>query len=139
MNAVAHRRGEPIAQPKLRRRLIELYAELSALTEPECSGRCARPRTCCEARYCAIAVEHAATHWQVDLQPTWHPALPLMGDDGCTAAPHLRPICTAHTCEMCEYGSKRGDPAWNAQYRAITDAIAEIEAVVFEGAVPAGF
>ena len=26
-----------------------------------------------------------------------------------TAAPHLRPICTAHTCETNEHGCKRGD------------------------------
>ncbi len=115
-----------------RRRLIELYAALSALTEPECSSRCARPRTCCEAQYCAFAIEHARTHWQVELQSTWHGALPLMGDDGCTVAPHFRPICTAHTCEMCEHGVKRSDPVWTARYHEIMAAISAIEAKLFE-------
>ena len=118
----------------LRARLIEHYAELAALTATECSGACARPRSCCEERYCDIAVDFAKTRWQVELQPTWHPALPLMGDDGCTAAPHLRPICTAHTCEICTHGEKRGDGAWTARYYAIMTAIAEIEAVVFADA-----
>ena len=116
----------------LRRKLVALYAQLAAHTEPECSGRCERPRSCCEEKYCAFAIEFAWTHWRVELPATWHPALPLMGDDGCTAAPHLRPICSAHTCEVCTHGAKRGDPAWTARYYEITYAIAEIEAVVFE-------
>jgi len=111
----------------LRDRLIALYAELGRLTERECAGHCARPRTCCEARYCAMAIDHAQTHWQIELAETWHPALPLMGDDGCTAAPHLRPICTAHTCAVCMHGEKPGDPVWNERYRTLTQAIAAIE------------
>lgn len=111
----------------LRDRLIALYAELGRLTESECAGHCDRPRTCCEARYCAIAIDHAQTHWQTELAETWHPALPLMGDDGCTAAPHLRPICTAHTCAVCAHGEKPGDPVWNAQYKKLTGEIATIE------------
>src|SRR3546814_1039588 len=90
-----------------RRRLIALYADLAAHTEPECTGACARPMTCCQERYCEIAMDFAAEHWGVELQTTWHRALPLMGPDGCTVAPHLRPICTAHTCDICEYGAKR--------------------------------
>ena len=119
----------------MRARLVELYAQLAALTQSECSGACARPRSCCEEKYCAFAIDFASKHWRVELSPTWHPALPLMGDDGCTALPHLRPMCTAHTCEMCEHGEKRGDPAWTAHYHEIMAAIGALEAVVFEGAV----
>src|SRR3546814_1029147 len=108
-----------------RRRLIALYADLAAHTEPECTGACARPMTCCQERYCEIAMDFAAEHWGVELQTTWHRALPLMGPDGCTVAPHLRPICTAHTCDICEYGAKRHDPAWTERYYALRDAIAE--------------
>lgn len=114
-----------------RAQLVALYAQLAAHTEPECSGRCARPRSCCEERYCSIAIEFARSHWQVELQTTWHPVLPLMGDDGCTVAPHLRPICAAHTCEICTHGVKRGDAVWTQRYYEITQAIADIEATVF--------
>lgn len=114
-----------------RSRLIRLYAELSTLTEQECSGNCERPRTCCEEKYCLFAMDFAKANWQIDLAPTWHPALPLMGDDGCTVAPHLRPICTAHTCEICAHGVKRGDEAWTARYYEIVDAIRTIEATLF--------
>ncbi len=111
-----------------RQRLVALYQELAALTEPECLASCPRPMTCCEERYCLIAMEFAFEHWGVDLERTWHRALPLMGADGCTAAPHLRPICTAHTCDICEHGAKRGDPAWTERYWTLRDAIAELEA-----------
>ena len=121
---------------ELRQRLIALYAELAAHTEPECAGKggCARPFSCCEERYCAFAIEFARETWDVELPPTWHRALPLMGPNGCTAAPHLRPMCAAHTCEVSEHGCKRGDPTWTARYYALRDAIAEIEARVFPNA-----
>ena len=115
----------------LRARLIALYAELAAHTEPECAAACARPFTCCEERYCALAIDFAREHWDVALQPTWHRTLPLMGPRGCTAAPHLRPICTAHTCETNEYGCKRGDAAWTKRYDALRQAIGDIEAALF--------
>jgi hypothetical protein len=116
---------------KRRARLVALYAELAALTAPECAARCPRPHSCCERRYCLMAVDFARENWNTELPPTWHPSLPLMGPDGCTAAPHLRPMCTAHTCEICEHGCKRGDEAWTERYYELRGAIAEIEAGLF--------
>lgn len=124
----------PSHHEDLRARLVALYAELAALTEPECSGQCERPRTCCEERYCLIAIEFARQNWDVELQPTWHPVLPLMGDDGCTAAPHLRPVCSAHTCEVCTYGRKRGDEVWTRRYDELMRTIADVEASASIGA-----
>ena len=114
-----------------RQLLIALYASLAAHTEPECATACRRPLSCCEAMYCELAVDFAQRYWRVDLQPGWHPALPLMGTDGCTAAPHLRPICTAHTCDVCEHGAKPGDEAWTKRYRELRDAIEELELDLF--------
>ncbi|MFN4090301.1 MAG: hypothetical protein ACK4QW_14835 [Alphaproteobacteria bacterium] len=110
-----------------RDRLVTLYAALAAHTEPECMAACPRPMTCCAARYCAIAIDFAAEHWDVDLEPTWHRTLPLMGPRGCVAEPHLRPICTAHTCAVCTFGEKPGDPAWTERYNDLRDAIAALE------------
>jgi hypothetical protein len=127
--AFAYPGNDPMPE-ELRRRLVDLYVDLAAHTESECSGRCRRPFSCCAEQYCAFAIEFARDDWGVELQPTWHKALPLMGPDGCTAAPHLRPMCTAHTCEICEHGSKPGDAAWTRRYYELVDAIAEIEAQV---------
>lgn len=114
----------------LRARLVALYAELSAHTEPECSGKCAKPFSCCAEKYCGFAMAFAQEQWNVKLVPTSNAQLPLMGSSGCTAAPHLRPMCTAHTCEICAYDQKRGDEAWTARYYELMEAISELEAVV---------
>lgn len=115
----------------LRQHLVGLYADLAAHTESECATNCMRPLSCCKEMYCALAVDFAREHWGIELQPTWHRELPLMGPDGCTAAPHLRPICTAHTCDISEFACKRGDAGWTARYYELTEAITKIEAEIF--------
>ena len=110
-----------------RRRLIALYAELAALTEPECSHSCEPPLSCCAESYCLDAIEFARQSWNVELQQTSHPVLPLMGAHGCTVAPHLRPMCAAHTCDITRFGGKRGDPLWTERYFKLQDAIADLE------------
>jgi hypothetical protein len=115
-----------------RRRLIALYAELAAHTEPECaSSRCVKPLSCCAPMYCDLARDFALERWDIRLEPTWHPALPFMGPQGCTVAPHLRPICTAHTCEVNEHGCKRGDEGWTNRYFDLTEEIGAIEEDLF--------
>ena len=99
--------------------LEQLYQEMADLTRPECSGSCALPHSCCHARHCADTIQWAQERWGVTLVPTGHPTLPLMGEGGCVAAPHLRPICTVHTCDIASMGFKRlpqPDPQWTRQY-----------------------
>lgn len=129
--ASAEAREPEAVRKSTRRQLVALYAELAAHTAPECEGSCERPQTCCAPRYCALAIDFAHKYWHVDLPATWHRTLPLMGTAGCTAAPHLRPICSAHTCEVCQYGRKRGDPAWTARYQQLCSSIADVEVAVF--------
>jgi len=65
--------------------------------------------------YCEEAIRYAKEDWNVDLQPTGHPKLPLMGPTGCTAAPHLRPICTVHTCQIGSLGTSK-NRQWDKEY-----------------------
>jgi len=76
-----------------------LYSMMSDLTHPCCATKCNIPLQCCSPEYCEMAIEHAKTKYGIELQRTDHPTLPLMGPTGCTAAPHLRPLCTIHVCE----------------------------------------
>jgi len=115
----------------LRRRLIKLYAELAAVTTPECASACARPHSCCAPIYCQFAIEFAQANWGVALVPTGHGRLPLMGPAGCIAEPHLRPMCTAHTCAVSQFGGKPDDSTWTERYFALQEAIAEIETALF--------
>lgn len=112
--------------------LIELYAQMAALTAPECAHTCRCPHSCCSAEYCEQAIEWAQQRWGVQLERAnginlRGEVLPLLGPAGCTAAPHFRPICTLHTCEVNSLGGKRGDPAWTQRYFELREALEERE------------
>lgn len=96
-------------------RRIELYQELYDMTKDECKN-CRIPYSCCSGEYCEMTIDYAKEAWGVELQRTDHPKLPLMGPNGCTAAPHLRPNCTAHTCAVNSAGFKPNDDKWNDRY-----------------------
>src|SRR5688500_11527219 len=108
--------GPEVADEPKRQELVALYAALAAHTEPECASRCPRPPSCCEPGYCAIAVAFARDLWGVEPRPPWNATLPRGGPAGCIGAPHLRPVCAAHTCEGGEPGRKRGDDAGTRRY-----------------------
>jgi len=78
--------------------LKTLYQQMADLTRPKC-GSCRVPLSCCSSEYCEETLRFAEKQG-TPLQTTQHPKLPLMGDNGCTAPPHLRPICTVHVCEQ---------------------------------------
>jgi len=45
-----------------------------------------------------------------------------MSTAGCTAAPHLRPLCTLHTCQISSIGTSR-NPQWDERYFALREQI----------------
>ena len=102
--------------------LTELFQEMSDLTAPECAASCKAPRSCCDEMYCDLAAEYAASQG-VTLTDTGHTTLRFMGPDGCTVAPHLRPLCTLHTCAIQGFGFKPGDNAWTHKYFTLRDKI----------------
>ncbi len=110
----------------IREELVELYSRLAAHTLPECRS-CRVPLSCCSAEYCASTIEHAKENWGVELTKTNHPSLPLMGPTGCTAAPHLRPMCTMHTCAVNSLGCKLGDQQWTEKYFELREQIETLE------------
>ena len=61
----------------------------------------------------------------VTLVPTGHPTLPFMGPNGCTVEPHLRPLCTMHTCAINAFGFKPDDPEWTVKYFVLRELIEE--------------
>jgi hypothetical protein len=113
-----------------RQQLIDLYAAMAAHTLPECRA-CFNPHSCCDAMYCENTIKFAAKKWGVDLPRTDHPKLPLMGPTGCTAAPHLRPMCTTHVCIVNSIGGKPNDAAWTKRYYELHEAIQLLEWELF--------
>lgn len=108
--------------------LIELYQRMADHTAPECANTCNPPHSCCDEMYCEAANRHALSRG-VTLQPTGHPRLPFMSVEGkgCVVPPHLRPICTVHTCEINSLGFKRNDPPWTVRYFDLRNAIEQLE------------
>lgn len=110
--------------------LVVLFQQMSEMTRPECD-KCRVPRSCCDSMYCECAEEVAREDWGVDLTPlkTDHPTLPFMGPNGCVVAPHFRPLCTFHTCEMNGMGFKKNDLAWTEKYFELREQINDLEEI----------
>ena len=115
---------------EIKDQLIALFQEMYELTEPECCGSCRLPRSCCSPEYCEMAMEYAK-EWDVDLKPliTNHPTLKFLGESGCVVQPHLRPLCTFHTCDINGFGFKMHpapDPEWDKRYFELRDKIEQL-------------
>jgi hypothetical protein len=117
---------------KIELELIDTYKEMSNHTFPECKNNCKIPLSCCSPEYCEIAIDHAKKHWGIDLESTSlfkerKTDLPLMGENGCSIEPHLRPSCTLHTCQVNSIGVKFGDEKWTSKYYELREMINDLE------------
>lgn len=108
-------------------KLVELYEDLAFHTAPECEKSCRAPRSCCSSEYCDMAKHWAEERWGVHLSPTGHPTLPFMGSTGCIVPPHMRPLCTRHTCAVNSLGFKPNDTKWTRKYFQIVAKIDLLE------------
>lgn len=84
--------------PILYQKIAGITGSLCASGKDECAKFSDRKYRCCDHKYCEEAVRFAREKYGVELQRTNNPDLPFMGDNGCTVAPHLRPICAMHVC-----------------------------------------
>ncbi len=109
----------------IRKRLIDQYAQIAALTKPECA-KCPTAYGCCDATYCASAKQTAKDVWDTIIEPVGG-KIPMLGPEGCIVPPHMRGICSVHTCEISSMGAKRGDLAWTTQYYILRSEIEELE------------
>ena len=95
-----------------------LYEKMYNLTRPKC-GECRVPMSCCSPEYCNMSITYAEEKYGIKMQTTDHQSLPLMGENGCTAEPYLRPLCTVHVCEM----HYMIDVGFNEKYFSLRDQI----------------
>ncbi len=117
----------------VREQLVGWYQEMADMTLPKCK-QCRVPLSCCSPEYCHMAIQIAHEDWGVELKATGHERLPLMGENGCVAPPHVRPLCTLHVCCINGLGFDPHDKPWTEKYfqlRAkITEADFELSSVV---------
>lgn len=111
---------------EVRKELVVLYEEMAQLTLPKCQ-KCKLPLSCCSPEYCAMAIQIAKEDWGVTLTPTGHPTLPMMGPNGCTVAPHFRPLCTVHTCSINAFGFEPNNPEWTEAYFVLREKLNVLE------------
>jgi len=118
-------------------KLIELYRQIAELTAPRCGKRdgcgfqpaISRHR-CCDSMYCLMAIDYAK-EMGVTLTPTGHSELPMMGHDGCTAPPHLRPLCSKHDCKINGVGYDSRNPEFSDKFLALYNEISAEEAKLY--------
>lgn len=103
-----------------------LYKKMAEHTLPECSRSCRVPYSCCDKLYCDIAQQYAKEHGQIFVGDNDKKA-PMLGAHGCIIPPHLRPICTMHTCDINSLGFKRNDQPWTEKYYALREEIETLE------------
>jgi hypothetical protein len=94
-----------------------LYQQIADMTSSFCNtgaGECGLRRQnqyrCCEKKYCEVARKFAKEKYDIDLHETGNPDLPFMGENGCTVAPHLRPLCSMHICSYSYAADVRVSP-----------------------------
>ena len=98
--------------------------ELAEHTEQECRNcRGMGEFRCCDRIYCEQAME-LASHDGIELKPTGHLTLPMMGSDGCIAHPAYRPICTAHQCGISSVGFAVSQE-WTDEYFRLRESFEE--------------
>ena len=103
-------------------KLVTLFQQMADLTAPECAGvgpgSCNVPHSCCDPMYCEIARDYAKDVYGLVLkeQPPNERGVFFLGENGCTVAPYLRPLCSVHICKINALGCKPGDPKWTKKY-----------------------
>jgi hypothetical protein len=113
-------------------KLVQLYQKMSELTAPECAGigpsSCKCPHSCCDELACSITKDFALNQGVTlpEFPPNYKGAF-YLNETGCTVAPHLRPLCTVHTCQISSLGFKPGDPEWTKKYFKLRNQIDKLE------------
>ncbi len=111
-------------------RLVDLFQAMSDHTKPECATCKPRAYACCEQIYCYSARDYALETYGIELPvANLTGELPYMGPNGCTVPPHMRPLCTLHTCQINSLGQRyKGDgkdAEWAERYFQLRGEIDE--------------
>lgn len=101
----------------------KLWKDMADLTKPYCLEKCKIPRSCCSKENCWITMEYAREEFQIELKETENKEIPLLGKDGCTAEPYLRPFCTLHVCCISGLGFDPNDAEWTNRYFRLREEI----------------
>lgn len=115
------------------------YDAMYEHTKNEC-GQCKIPYSCCDEFACRVTMECAKELYGVELTP-----LPkedrlgperknalFLGKNGCVVPPHLRPLCTLHTCDINGLGFKPGEKEWTDQYFKLREVCTKADSDLYK-------
>ena len=106
-------------------KLIDMYEQMSELTNPKCATCKPRPYSCCERMYCDLASE-TISEAGLYIEAIDEQELPYMRSEGCIVPPYLRPLCTMHTCSINAMGFDK-DMEWTKEYFKLRNKIDKME------------
>lgn len=113
-------------------KLQKLYSEIADLTFEDCKKKCRNLGSCCESFYCEVAMQVAKDEYGLELKPTGN-KIPLLDSDGkCIAPPHVRQMCSFHSCDINSAGYFKGDKPRTERYFQLRDEIETIEMARFD-------
>lgn len=114
---------EKFQKTKKLEHLKTLYQRMADLTRAKC-GDCPTTGkvTCCSPEYGEMTIQ-IAERQGLTLARTGNPKCDLLGPNGCTAEPWLRPLCALHICEKL----LMTDPAFCDQYYPLRTQINVLE------------
>jgi hypothetical protein len=106
----------------------KLFQQMYDLTKAKCCGCTKRLRPfnnvgCCNVMYCEMADAYSGEHEPVPVDERVQTDIKYLRADGCILAPHLRPICTVHNCQINSLGFVPGDPGWTKRYFKLREKI----------------
>lgn len=114
-------------------KLVVLYQKMADMTASECAGvgkgSCRAPHSCCDENACNITKQFALRQGVTlpEFTPKGHKGAFYLTENGCSVAPHLRPVCTVHTCAINGLGFKMGDEKWTKDYFKLRDQLDRLE------------
>ncbi len=111
-----------------REKIIRLYRDMADLTLEHCTRTCRNLGSCCAFEHCEFTIEYAREEYGVTLLRTKDLKVPLRAEDGsCTAAPHLRPLCTLHSCDISAVAVFKREPELTKRYYKLRGKIDSVE------------
>ena len=105
--------------------LVEAYQKLADITFDHCKRTCKNLGSCCDVDYCNFAISRAE-EFGVTLTPG-NGKFPLLIDGKCIAPPHLRPLCSAHSCDIAAFAEFRNEPKLTEKYFDLRTLVDELE------------
>lgn len=108
------------------------FQQMADFTLGVCATSCKKIGSCCSIEYCEQAME-TGKEQGVNYEPTGNKKLPMLDTttNTCIVAPHHRPLCTLHQCDIEAFGFIRNDQKATMTYYRMRESLNHAMAAKF--------